>query len=91
MDLGSRNLVKALDVSPGVTGRQWGSSAPSKLFSLYLQSGVAGHSQYDAVLQTLDVGVHYPDAHSMAGLAAPGEVLSHQLCLFLFLHVPYRC
>lgn len=38
VDLGSRNLVKALDASPGVTGRQWGSSAPSKLFFLFICS-----------------------------------------------------
>ena len=49
---------------------------------LYFQSGDAGHSQYDAVLQSLDVGIYYADAHGMAGLAATGKVLSHLLCLW---------
>lgn len=55
---------------------------------LYFQSGAAGHSQYDAVLQTLDVGIHDADAHGVAGLAATGEVLSH---CFVFMHVSYGC
>lgn len=54
---------------------------------LYLQPGVAGHSQYDAVLQTVDVGVYHPDTHSMAGLAVTGKVLSHLLCFYISLHV----
>lgn len=48
---------------------------------LYFQSGAAGYSQYDAVLQTLDVGIYYADAHGMAGLAATGKVPSHLLSL----------
>lgn len=51
--------------------------------SLYSQSGAAGHSQHDAVLQALDVRIYYTDTHGVAGLAATGEVLSIYLICFV--------
>lgn len=49
------------------------------VFLLSLQSGAAGHSQHDAVLQALDVGVHHTDTHGVAGPEAAGEVQPHLL------------